>query len=209
MADTHGEMVAELVSHGFQSLESGKAELFVDQAALELLVERPWDWRRREIVVSPPAVVLDLGPVEQVIGADGYPLEPTKVTDIRDIYGASESSSSTGRYWRQNRTLGVFPDEDQVTVFHFTTYPWLDTSETTLKVRSTAASDVPLCPIEFRDVIVLGALKRAHVFLNDFEQAGGVADEWDRRVEQMVWADGRDQVDEQRKVRVVDGEDWA
>jgi hypothetical protein len=212
VADSRADLVREYLDLGFHSLEvePGRAERHLQQAVDELLVEHPWEWRRREATLAMPATIPDLGVIEQVMASSHYPLHPTDLPRLRDSYGQNVGSGGVAQYyWRQSRQIGLHPGEATATVYYFTIWGWTDSTGVTHKEEATLASDVPLCPREFRDILILGCAVRGHRDLNDSEEAQTARSEWEMRVEQMKSDDNREQIDELREVVIADEGDWA
>lgn len=107
------------------------------------------------------------------ITTSGYEqvLTPIQYDEFVEKYPSYENDdNSTPRYWyMKGDSIEVYPAPD--TAFTVKLEYWKTPTEL------SADSDVPELPVDFREVLVLGALQRAYKTDDDFDQAREIDDE--------------------------------
>ena len=203
-----GELRALLMAQGHQYLNTHIADLYIRQAVDEFVGDHPWPWRRVTVTDDEGVEFAGLDIVDQVIAASGASIAQADRDQLVDSYGGLISGVGSPIYWYAvGDVVYTYPRSlDQLTVIYFTRYGWINQGGTVYKARPNSDTDTPICPARCEEIVLLGARVRAKTEAQDFEQAAGLREQYETRVEEE--RSRPDQVDEFRTIRVTQG-DWA
>lgn len=165
-----------LQQFGHQYLGTARSCDVIDQAVQRALLEELWPFRAQTVSVSVDGVpaIGSLGPIKQVLAADGTVLAPVKLEDRLDIRSGSGVSVGTVgvardyyvRWVGGERRLGFDPGlSDAATVTHWSTQAWVAVTEG----ASVSDSAVPVWPRTHREVLLAAARVIAYEDVDNYD----------------------------------------
>ena len=158
--------------------QAARVDRWINQAYHELCDQAPWPFLEATSTGAAPLTISDLASVITVTDTDGVVLDPIQYDPLRRIVNAALTTAGTpGWYYVTGGTV-------------VNAYP-VPTASISVRYRKkptdlSSAGDVPLVPDEYRDIIALGALRRAALDNQAWEAANGYRQEWDARLLDMV-----------------------
>lgn len=161
--------------------QAARVDRWINQAYHELCDQAPWPFLETSTSGASPLTISDLGDVVSVTDVDGVSLDPIQYDPLRRIVnGPLTLTGSAGFYYLTGGTV-------------VNTYP-VPSDSISVRYRKvptdlSAAGDLPLVPDKYRDIIALGALRRAAIDNQAWEAANGYRQEWDARLLDMVSAE--------------------
>lgn len=158
--------------------QATRGDRFINQAYHELCDQAPWPFLETTSTGAAPLTISDLASVITVTDTDGVVLDPIQYDPLRRIVDGSLSETGTpGFYYVTGGTVvNAYPVPSASISVRYRKKP----------TDLSSASDVPLVPDEYRDIIALGALRRAALDNQAWETANGYRQEWDARLLDMV-----------------------
>jgi hypothetical protein len=180
---TFEELVSEVTNRGFDDLKDGGAQetrvkRWVNQAYHELLDDSAWPFLEATQEGTAPLTISELGHVLSF--TDKTDEAPLRYIDRRTVLKMDPALSIVGIaevwYREGESSLKVWPANTTATYV----VRYLKTG-----ADLSAASDTPLVPTRFQDLIVDGAVVRAYKNRDNFEAAQAVRKEWERGLAQM------------------------
>ena len=161
--------------------QATRGDRWINLAYHELCEQAPWPFLETSTSGAAPLTISDLADVITVTDTDGVVLDPIQYDPLRRIVNADISVTGTpGYYYLTGGTVvNAYP------------VPSASISVRYRKVPTDLSSwtDEPLVPSEYRDIIALGALRRAAIDNQSWEAANGYRQEWDARLLDMVSAE--------------------
>lgn len=206
-----GQIRAEWMARGFHHMEAdGTPRLngLVQKAVEEIVEEAPWAFRYVEEETTLPVTIADPGDIDQVLH-NGRPLRPQNIDQLRDRFPSLTGSAGAPRYYYlRGEELATYPaTEDALTVVYYSSDGWYNDG-----VRGPVAltdEAVPVIPSRYRDLIVELLCVYGQADSEDFEERDAARAEYDSGLEQMRRVQLHPIRDEQKRIRIASGEDWA
>lgn len=158
--------------------QAARVDRWINQAYHELCDQAPWPFLETTSTGAAPLTISDLGDVITVTDTDGVVLEPIQYDPIRRVVnGDLTTTGSAAFYYLTGGTVvNAYPVPSASITVRYRKKP----------TNLSSAGDEPLVPDEYRDLIALGALRRAAIDNQAWEAANGYRQEWDARLLDMV-----------------------
>jgi hypothetical protein len=156
---TRDQLTGALRAAGLNYLTQTQGDDLIEQVVSEIGLQELWRWRYAEVTTSAGVDIADLGPIVQVISADGWPLEPGSPERLRDAYGPGIGTTGAAEvYWIEGRgILRTWPlDTRAFVVIHYSLSCWAQGGR-----NPSNGEDEMLIPHEFRDLVHTMARMRA------------------------------------------------
>jgi hypothetical protein len=154
------DLKADVFSGGFSHLEDGstdeaRVERWVNTAyKRDVVMHAYWPFRQATATgAAPLSTITDLGPIMSVTDtATRAKLHPADRRTLVDRYTTLTTAGSPSYYYVENGVVKTFPVGGTLSV-------------TYLKVPADLVldADVPIVPADYQELIVFGALRRAHM----------------------------------------------
>lgn len=161
--------------------QATRGDRWINLAYHELCDQAPWPFLETSSTGAAPLTISDLGDVITVVDSDGVALDAIGYESLRKIVdGDLTVAGAPAWYYLTGGTV-------------VNTYP-VPSASITVRYRKvptdlSSGTDEPLVPSEYRDIIALGALRRAAIDNQSWEAANGYRQEWDARLLDMVSAE--------------------
>jgi hypothetical protein len=170
----------ELKARGFHFLPDARCDLFINDGYQELVEFAPWPFLRMQVTDNAPMSIPDLRQVLYVADVTGGEERTLRWIDVRDVEDLDPAQAATGtpcRYWLDNLTLNVWPQNASSTI-----------KVRYLRVVDSLVDDIDqvIVPPRYNSLIVGLAQVRALAFDRDgSDQARTLRTELDRELAQM------------------------
>jgi len=166
----------EFKARGFDYLPDSRANYMINAAINEILDLEAWPFLEASTAGVPPLTISDLKEV----------LSVTNTTTSESIsYVDRRLLTSTGTVL----TTVSSPANWYYEGTQIATYPLTTSSITVRYIKAptelSSDADVPGIPHRYKEVIVLGAVIRAYMDNDDWQQVAAARQEWDRQVSVM------------------------
>ena len=161
--------------------QAARVDRWINAAYHELCDQAPWPFLETTSTGAAPLTISDLADVITVVDSEGVTLDPIQYDSLRRLVDTDLATTGTpGWYYLTGGSV-------------VNAYP-VPSASITVRYRKkptdlSSAADVPLVPDEYRDIIALGALRRAAIDNQAWEAANGYRQEWDARLLDMVSAE--------------------
>lgn len=161
--------------------QAARVDRWINQAYHELCDQAPWPWLETSTSGTAPVTVSDLAAIISVTDTDGVALDPIQYDPLRRLVDGPLTTTGNAAYYylTGGDTVNAYPVPSAAISVRYRKKP----------VNLSAAGDAPLVPDEYRDIIALGALRRAAIDNQAWEAANGYRQEWDARLLDMVSAE--------------------
>lgn len=179
MSDTFGDLLGELAARGTDYLEPGRAERFLNRGYQMLCEEYPFDFLKKTVTAqAAPLTISDLREIVYVADATSaaelFELDERRVSEL-DPDG---TETGTAAYWYLlGDTLYTYPTDTaaRLTVRYVYVPP-----------EMTTASDEPVVPQRYRNLITDAAYYLALKDNDEFDAAGALKGLYDAEVLRMI-----------------------
>ena len=152
--------------------QATRGDRWINLAYHELCEQAPWPFLETSTTGAAPLTISDLADVITVTDTDGVVLDPIQYDPLRRIVNADISVTGTP-------VVNAYPVPSASISVRYRKVP----------TDLSSGTDEPLVPSEYRDIIALGALRRAAIDNQSWEAANGYRQEWDARLLDMVSAE--------------------
>ena len=158
--------------------QAARVDRWINAAYHEVCDQAPWPFLETTSTGAAPLTISDLASVITVTDTDGVVLEPIQYDPIRRVVNGdlSTTGSAAFYYLTGGSVVNAYPVPSASITVRYRKKP----------TDLSAAGDLPLVPDEYRDIIALGALRRAAIDNQAWEAANGYRQEWDARLLDMV-----------------------
>lgn len=183
-------------------VQAARADRWINQAYHELCDQAPWTFLETSTSGTAPLTISDLGAIISVTDVDGVALDPIQYDPLRRVVDGDITVAGNPGFYYITGTYSAMTGASTTAV---NTYP-VPASSISVRYRMkptnlASGGDTPLVPDEYRDIIALGALRRAAIDNQAWEAANGYRQEWDARLLDMVSAE----IEPPRKQQIVAG----
>lgn len=202
---TFSELQTAVFRRGFEDENDGGAGVtevkrWLNAAYKEVARAERWPFLAATATGAAPLTISDLGAVESVRDT-GQNSVQLAWRDRRSLTHDYSDLTTTGspRYWYiDNGVIRTWPVGGTLSVLYYKAPADL-----------SASGDTPLIPTDYQEIIVTGAVKKAHMARQNYEAAGAEQAEYDRMLDEMR-SDLLDQQDDGSDlIQVLAGsDDW-
>lgn len=161
--------------------QATRVDYWINQAYHELCDVADWPFLEATSSGASPLTISDLGSVVNVVGPDYLTLNPIGYDDVTRVAGGALSTSGSAVYYyiTGGTVINAYPVPSGSLSVRYIKKP----------TDLSTATDVPLVPAEYRDIIAIGALRRAALDNQSWQAADGYQREWQKRVDGMLGAE--------------------
>ena len=200
---TLSDLRAFVRTRGFDYLTDAQLDALIVPAASELVLEEPWPWRAGVQSGAAPLTIGDLGHVDYVLALDyqNKPLRPLRGSDLADMQRYPAQISGSNYYIVSDQLITAYPVGQQIEVHYYSRYPWRVGG-----ALPADATDTPIGPGTWHELIGDLAVARAHLINKDEEGRKLHLEEYGRRKEQAIYVELSRDGDEPETVGY--SEDW-